>query len=94
MIAYRAYQISLHGQPAPVIDGLTGDQRFFIGYAQIWRGKVRPEEVRRRLATDPHSPPEFRVNQVLKNVPQFYEAFGVKPGDALYMTESERVAIW
>ncbi len=94
MIAYRAYQISLHGQPAPVIDGLTGDQRFFIGYAQIWRGKVRPEEVRRRLATDPHSPPEFRVNQVLKNVPQFYEAFGVKPGDALYMPESERVAIW
>jgi len=94
VIAYRAYHISLQGKPAPIIDGLTGDQRFFIGYAQIWRGKVRPEEVRRRLATDPHSPPEFRVNQVLKNVPQFYEAFGVEPGDRLYLSESERVVIW
>jgi putative endopeptidase len=94
MIAYRAYQISLRGEPAPVIDGLTGDQRFFISYAQIWRGKVRPEEVRRRIVTDPHSPPEFRVNQVLKNIPEFYEAFEVQVGDGLYLPESDRVKIW
>jgi putative endopeptidase len=94
MIAYRAYQISLQGEPAPIIDGLSGDQRFFISYAQIWRGKVRPEEVRRRIATDPHSPPEFRVNQVLKNIPEFYEAFEVQEGDGLYLPESDRVKIW
>ncbi len=93
-IAHKAYQISLAGKPAPVIDGLTGDQRFYIGYAQVWRGKVRAEEMRRRIATDPHSPAEFRCNQILKNVSEFYEAFDVKEGDALYLPESERVEIW
>ena len=93
-IAYKAYKIALAGKDAPVIDGLTGDQRFFIGYAQIWRGKIRTEAMKVRLATDPHSPGEFRCNQILKNLPQFHNAFGVKPGDALYMAPEEQVAIW
>jgi putative endopeptidase len=93
-VAFEAYQLSLAGNPAPVIDGLTGEQRFFIGYAQIWNGKLRPEEVRRRIATDPHSPEEFRCNQILKNVTEFYSAFGVEEGDALFLPESQRVRIW
>lgn len=93
-IAFEAYQISLEGAPAPVIDGLTGEQRFFIGYAQIWNGKLRAEEVKRRVATDPHSPEEFRCNQILKNLPEFYQAFGVVAGDELWLPDSERVRIW
>lgn len=93
-VAYQAYQISLQGAPAPVIDDLTGEQRFFIGYAQIWNGKLRPEETKRLIATDPHSPAEFRANQILKNLPEFYEAFGVVEGDPLWLPESERVRIW
>ncbi|MEJ0014851.1 MAG: M13-type metalloendopeptidase [Actinomycetota bacterium] len=93
-VSFEAYQISLDGKPSPVIDGLSGEQRFFIGFAQIWNGKYRPEEVRRRIAIDPHSPEEFRCNQILKNVTEFYEAFNVKEGDALYLPESERVRIW
>jgi putative endopeptidase len=93
-VAYQAYKISLQGAPAPVIDGLTGEQRFFIGYAQIWNGKLRPEETKRLIATDPHSPAEFRANQILKNLPEFYEAFGVVEGDPLWLPESERVRIW
>ena len=93
-IAYKAYKIALAGKDAPVIDGLTGEQRFFIGYAQVWRGKIRTEAMKVRLATDPHSPGEFRCNQILKNLPQFHNAFGVKPGDGLYMAPEEQVAIW
>jgi putative endopeptidase len=93
-IAYKAYKIALGGKEAPVIDGLTGDQRFFVGYAQVWRGKIRTEAMKVRLATDPHSPGEFRCNQILKNLPQFHNAFGVKQGDALYMAPEEQVAIW
>jgi len=93
-VACQAYQISLQGAPAPVIEGLTGDQRFFIGYAQIWNGKLRPEETKRLIATDPHSPAEFRTNQILKNLPEFYAAFGVAEGDPLWLPESERVRIW
>ena len=93
-VAYQAYKISLQGAPAPVIDGLTGEQRFFIGYAQIWNGKLRPEETKRLIATDPHSPAEFRANQILKNLPEFYAAFGVVEGDPLWLPESERVRIW
>lgn len=93
-IAYKAYKIALAGNAAPVIDGLTGDQRFFVGYAQVWRGKIRSEAMKVRLATDPHSPGEFRCNQILKNLPQFHDAFKVKPGDALYMAPEEQVAIW
>ena len=93
-VAYQAYQISRNGSEAPLIDGLTGDQRFFIGYAQIWNGKLRPEETKRLIATDPHSPAEFRANQILKNLPEFYAAFGVVEGDPLWLPESERVRIW
>ena len=78
-IALRAYHLSLGGKPAPVIDGLTGDQRFFIGWAQVWRRKHREADLKNRLATDPHSPSEYRANGVPRNVPGFYEAFGVKP---------------
>lgn len=93
-IAYKAYKMALKGQEAPVIDGLTGDQRFFLGYAQSWRGKNRPEETRRRIATDPHSPDEFRCNQIVRNLAQFHEAFGVTPNDAMWLDPSERVRIW
>ena len=93
-VALQAYQISLEGALAPVLDGFSGEQRFFIGYAQIWNGKLRPEEMRRRVATDPHSPEEFRCNQIVKNLPEFYTAFGVVEGDPLWLPESERVRIW
>lgn len=93
-IALAAYQISLGGADAPVIDGLTGLQRVFYGWAQVWRTKARAEEAIRRLATDPHSPPEFRCNAVVRNIDSFHEAFGVQPGDALYLEPAERVKIW
>ena len=93
-IAYKAYKIALSGKSAPVIEGLTGDQRFFIGYAQVWRGKMRSEAMKVRIATDPHSPGEFRCNQILKNLPEFHAAFGVKEGDSLFMPKAEQVAIW
>ncbi|WP_280253699.1 M13 family metallopeptidase [Nocardia abscessus] len=93
-IALEAYKISLDGAAAPVIDGLTGLQRVFYGWAQVWRTKARVEEAIRRLATDPHSPPEFRCNAVVRNIDSFHEAFDVKPGDALYLEPAERVKIW
>jgi putative endopeptidase len=93
-ISFKAYKIALGGKEAPVIDGLTGDQRFFYSYAQAWRGKNRPEETRRRNATDPHSPNEFRCNQILRNIPEFYAAFGVTESDAMWLDPSERVRIW
>jgi len=93
-IAIKAYQLSLNGKSSPVIDGLTGNQRLFMGWAQCWRQKMRAEEVRRRVATDPHSPDEFRCNQVVRNLDEFYEVFGVTEKDALYLPESERVRIW
>ena len=93
-IAYKAYEISLSGKQPPVIDGYAGAQRFFMGWAQSWRGKYRPEEVRRRLATDPHSPDEFRCNQVVSNLDEFYQAFAVSEGDKHYLPETERVRIW
>lgn len=93
-IAYKAYRIALGGQEPPVIDGLTGLQRFFIGYAQIWRAKLRPETMRVRLATDPHSPAEFRCNQIVRNIDEFYQAFSVAESDQLFMKPEERVRIW
>jgi putative endopeptidase len=93
-IAYKAYQISLGGTPSPVIDGFSGEQRLLLSWAQIWRAKVRPEEMRRRIATDPHSPAEFRCNQIVKNFTPFYEAFGVTEKDALWLDEQSRVQIW
>jgi len=93
-IAYKAYQISLAGKQAPVIDGFTGEQRFFLGWAQSWRGKYRAEEVRRRVATDPHSPDEFRCNQVVSNLDEFYDAFGIGETDKHFMPKADRVRIW
>jgi putative endopeptidase len=93
-IAYKAYLISLGGKPSPVIDGFSGEQRLLLSWAQVWRAKVRPEEMRRRIATDPHSPAEFRCNQILKNFTPFYEAFGVTDKDALWLDEQSRVQIW
>ncbi len=93
-IGLKAYELSLKGEAAPILDGFTGVQRLFFGYAQVWRGKVRPEELRRRIATDPHSPEEFRCNQIVRNLDEFYEAFDVREGDALFLEESKRVRIW
>lgn len=93
-IAYRAYRESLGGRAAPVIAGLTGDQRFFMGWAQAFMTKIRPEAERQEAATDPHAPARFRVNGVMRNIPAFYEAFGVKPGDALFLPPEQRVRIW
>lgn len=93
-IAYKAYKLSLKGKPAPVIDGLTGDQRFFMGFAQIWRSKFKEETARNRVATDPHSPAMFRANGPLSNFTPFYQAFAVKPGDAMYREPQQRVKIW
>ncbi len=93
-IAWKAYQISLHGAEAPVIDGLSALQRFFIAYAGSWRTKWRPEMVELLMASDPHSPDEFRVNQIVRNIDQFYDAFGVTPTDELWLDPAERVSIW
>ncbi len=93
-IAYKAYKLALQGEVAPVIDGLTGDQRFFLSWAQAWRGKNRPEEIRRRIATDPHSPDEFRCNQIVRNLEPFYQAFNVTSTDQMWLESAERVRIW
>ncbi|OYV61574.1 MAG: peptidase M13 [Actinobacteria bacterium 21-73-9] len=93
-IAWKAYRLSLGGAEAPVVDGLTGAERFFLAWAQVWRSQARPEEVRRLLAIDPHSPGEFRCNQIVRNLDPFYEAFGVGEGDALYLAPGDRVTIW
>ena len=92
--AYRRYLNDCCGGEAPVIDGLTGDQRFFLGWAQVWRAKAREDEIRRRLLTDPHSPPEYRINGVVRNLDAWYDAFGVEEGDALYLAPEDRVKIW
>jgi putative endopeptidase len=93
-IALLAYQLSLGGTQAPVIDGLTGVQRVMFGWAQVWRTKSRTAEAVRRLAIDPHSPPEFRCNGVVRNLDAFYVAFGVNEDDALYLEPAQRVRIW
>jgi putative endopeptidase len=93
-IALLAYQLSLNGSEAPVIDGLTGVQRVFCGWAQVWRTKSREAEAIRRLAVDPHSPPEFRCNGVIRNIDAFYDAFDVGENDELYLQPQERVRIW
>ncbi len=93
-IALKAYKMSLKGKEAPVLDGLTGEQRVFVGYAQAWLGKSRDEALRVQVNTDPHSPRDFRVNGVVRNVPEFYEAFNVKPTDSLYLAPEKRVKIW
>jgi endothelin-converting enzyme/putative endopeptidase len=94
-MAYAAYRrhVAQHGEP-PVIDGLTGDQRFFLAFAQAWRSNIREGALRERLLTDPHSPPEFRVNGVVRNVDAWYEAFNIQPGDPMYLPPEQRVRIW
>jgi predicted metalloendopeptidase len=93
-VAHRAYQLSLGGRPAAVMDGFTGEQRFFLGWAQVWRGKTRDQELRVELLSDPHSPDKFRADGVVTNLPEYYAAFGVKPGDKLFRPPGDRVKIW
>ncbi len=93
-IAYKAYRLSLNGKEAPVIDGLTGDQRFFMGWAQVWQRKYREQNLISRLKTDYHSPSEYRCNGVVTNLPAYYDAFGVKAGDKLYKAPEQRIKIW
>ncbi|MDG2221821.1 MAG: M13-type metalloendopeptidase, partial [Rubripirellula sp.] len=93
-VSLEAYRLSLKGKEAPVIDGLTGDQRFFLGWGQIWRRLYREPELLKRLITDPHSPSEFRVNGIVRNMDAWYEAFQIKPTDPLYLKPEDRVRIW
>ena len=93
-MAYKAYHISLDGKEDKVIDGLTGDQRFFMSWAQVWRSKNREEAMRRQMLTDPHSPPAYRVNGIVRNFDAWYDAFGVTPDDALYLPPEQRIRIW
>jgi predicted metalloendopeptidase len=93
-MAYNAYRRSPGGREAPVIGGFTGDQRFFLGFAQIWRAKAREAALRQQLLSDSHSPGEFRTNVPLRNMPQFYAAFGVKEGDKMYLPADKRVKVW
>jgi len=93
-IAYKAYHRSLGGKPAPVIDGMTGDERFFFAYAQSYRSKVRDSLLLTWIKSDPHSPDEFRVTGVVRNHPAFYSTFGVRPGDGMYLAPEARVSLW
>jgi predicted metalloendopeptidase len=93
-IAYKAYQISLQGKKAAVIDGFTGNQRVFMGWAQVWRAKARDAEAIRLISIDPHSPAMFRANGPLTNLDGFYEAFKVQAGDKMYVAPEKRIHIW
>ena len=93
-IAWKAYLLSLDGAAPPVIDGLSGAQRFFLSWARAWRYRARTEEVERLLTIDPHSPPEFRCNQIVRNIDEFYVAFGVSESDDLWLDQAQRVTIW
>jgi putative endopeptidase len=94
VIALRAYHISLHGKPAPVLDGLTGDQRFYLAYAQSWRERRTDAKTRSQVLSNPHSPAAFRVNGVVRNDANWYAAFNIKPGDKLYLAPDKRVPVW
>jgi putative endopeptidase len=93
-VAYKAWQLSLQGKPAPVIDGFSGDQRFFLGWGQIWKRKYRDEELVKRIKTDPHSPAQYRCNGILRNMPAFAKAYDLKPGDQMYLPPEQQVRIW
>jgi putative endopeptidase len=93
-LALDAYHASLRGKPAPVIDGYSGDQRVFLGWAQAWRGKVRDDAVRRQVVSDPHSPRQFRVNGVVRNIDAWYGLFGVQSDEKLFVAPDRRVRIW
>jgi putative endopeptidase len=93
-LALDAYRTSLGGRAAPVIDGFTGEQRVFLSWAQVWRQKQRDDALRQQVVSDPHSPARYRINGTIRNVDGWYDAFGVKPGDALYVAPQDRVRIW
>ena len=93
-IGLLAYKMSLDGREAPVIDGFTGIQRVFLGYAQVWRNKYRDEALRQKIQTDPHAPAMYRANGAVRNVPEWYDAFGITEEPALYLPPEERVKIW
>lgn len=93
-MAYHAYKLSLNGEEAPVIDGYTGDQRFFMAWAQVWKSQIRDEALKQRIATDPHSPAKYRVNGVVRNMDAWYDAFGVTEDNEMYLPPEERVKIW
>ena len=93
-VSYNAYQLSLNGEEPAVLNGLTGNQRVFIGWAQVWRSLSRDEAIRNQILTDPHSPAKYRVIGVVSKMPEFYEAFDVKEGDRHYLPEEERIIIW
>jgi predicted metalloendopeptidase len=93
-VAYHAYRLSLNGTEAPTLDGMTGDQRFFLSWGQIWRTLYREQRLRNQVLTGPHSPPEFRTNGVVRNMDAWYAAFDVQPGQAMYLPPEERVQIW
>jgi len=92
--ALDAYHVSLQGKPSPVLDGFTGDQRIYLGWAQVWRQKTRDDALKQQIASDPHSPAYYRVNGAIRNQPGWYAAFDVKPGDKLYVAPEDRVKIW
>jgi putative endopeptidase len=94
LLALDAYRASLGGRPAPVLDGFTGDQRVFLGWTQVWRTKSRPDALKQQVSSDVHSPARFRVDGPMRNVDAWYEAFGVKPENELYLKPEERVRIW
>ena len=93
-ISFYAYKKSLNGEVAPSIDGFSGEQRFFLGWAQIWARKYRDETLRQRLMTDPHSPSEYRTNGIVVSMPEFYETFNVSEQDGMYLAADKRVKVW
>ena len=94
LMALDAYHMSLNGQPAPVINGLTGDQRVFLGWAQVWRTNSRDEYLRQQVTTDPHAPAQYRAAVPPRNIDAWYAAFGVEPGDEQYLAPEARARIW
>jgi putative endopeptidase len=94
LVALDGYHQSLRGKPAPVTDGLTGDQRFYLGYAQIWRQKQTDDSLRQQIVSNPHAPVQYRVNGVVRNMDGWYDVFDVKPGDKLYLAPKDRARIW
>jgi len=93
-VARKAYQIALDGKTAPVLDGFTGEQRFYLGWGQVWARNYRDDELRKRRKTDPHSPSEYRANGILRNMPDFAKAFDVKEGDKMFLPHDQVVRIW
>jgi predicted metalloendopeptidase len=94
VISHQAYMLSLKGNEAPTIDGFTGDQRFYFGWGQSWMEKERDDSLRQQILTNPHSPSMYRANGPVRNIPEFYAAFGVKEGDKLYLPPDKRVKLW